>query len=64
MQRALTFTRSSVGMKAVIAITGLILFGFLIGHLAGNLLLFAGAETYNEYAATLKGKMAAVIGDF
>lgn len=35
------------------AITGLLLCGFLIVHLAGNLLLFAGAEAYNAYAHKL-----------
>lgn len=32
------------------AITGLLLCGFLVVHLEGNLLLFAGAEKYNAYA--------------
>ena len=35
------------------AITGLLLCGFLVVHLAGNLLLFAGAEAYNAYAHKL-----------
>lgn len=34
-------------------ITGLLLCGFLITHLAGNLLLFAGAKPFNEYAHAL-----------
>lgn len=62
MERALTLIRSSVGRKFLIAITGLILFGFLIGHLAGNLLLFAGQETYNEYAAGLKANLPLLWG--
>ncbi|MEQ8727718.1 MAG: succinate dehydrogenase cytochrome b subunit [Sandaracinaceae bacterium] len=62
MQRALTLTRSTVGMKAVIAVTGLILFGFVIGHLAGNTLLFAGYEAFNGYAASLKGNPALLWG--
>ena len=44
---------SSVGKKFVMAITGLLLCGFLVVHLAGNLLLYAGPETYNHYAHTL-----------
>lgn len=35
------------------AITGLLLCGFLVVHLAGNLLLFVGAEAYNAYAHKL-----------
>lgn len=55
MQGVLTLTRSTVGQKAIVAVTGVILFGFVIGHLAGNLILFAGPEAYNHYAAALKG---------
>jgi succinate dehydrogenase / fumarate reductase cytochrome b subunit len=35
------------------AITGLALCGFLVVHLGGNLLLYVGAEKYNNYAHTL-----------
>jgi succinate dehydrogenase / fumarate reductase, cytochrome b subunit len=44
---------SSVGKKFLMAITGLLLCGFLVVHLAGNLLLFAGDEAYNAYAHKL-----------
>lgn len=46
--------RSSVGKKAVMAVTGLLLLGFVIGHLAGNLLIFAGPDAFNAYAYKLK----------
>lgn len=62
MQRALTLTQSTVGTKAIVAVTGLILFGFVIGHLLGNLLVFAGYETYNAYAASLKATPALLWG--
>lgn len=55
MQGVLTLTRSTVGQKAVVGVTGVILFGFVIGHLLGNLILFAGPEAYLAYAAALKG---------
>ncbi|MCB9598478.1 MAG: succinate dehydrogenase cytochrome b subunit [Sandaracinaceae bacterium] len=55
MQGVLTLTRSTIGQKAIVAVTGVILFGFVIGHLTGNLILLAGPEAYNAYAAALKG---------
>lgn len=44
---------SSVGKKFVMGLTGLFLCLFLVIHLAGNLLLFVGPETYNDYAHKL-----------
>src|SRR5262245_4420262 len=48
------FVTASVGMKATTAITGLLLTGFVIVHLIGNLKLFAGREAINGYAKFLK----------
>jgi len=42
--------RSSIVKKLVTGFTGLALMGFIVAHLAGNLLLLAGAEAFNEYA--------------
>ena len=44
---------STVGTKLLIAVTGVMLVGFLVFHLAGNLLLFFGPEKYNEHAHVL-----------
>ena len=44
---------SSIGQKFVMGVTGLLLSGFLVAHLAGNLLLFVGAKEFNEYAHAL-----------
>lgn len=44
---------SSISKKVVMALTGLALFGFLISHLAGNFLMFAGPKVYNQYSHTL-----------
>ncbi|MCA2978872.1 MAG: succinate dehydrogenase cytochrome b subunit [Myxococcaceae bacterium] len=49
------FARSSVGSKVVMALTGVVLWGFVMGHLAGNLLAFLGRDAFNAYAAALKG---------
>jgi len=44
--------KSSLGRKLVMALTGLFLVLFLVGHLLGNMLLFAndGGQAFNEYA--------------
>ncbi len=52
---------SSVGKKFVMGITGLLLCGFLVTHLAGNLLLYAGADAYNKYAHTLHSQPALLL---
>ena len=47
------FFDTTVGKKIVMAVTGVILAGFLVGHMAGNLQIFAGAATINRYGALL-----------
>lgn len=47
--------RSSAGMKFVMAVTGILMLLFLLGHLAGNLQVFGGYEGINAYGAFLKG---------
>jgi succinate dehydrogenase / fumarate reductase cytochrome b subunit len=46
---------SSIGKKTVMAVSGLLLIGFLIVHLSGNLLIFSGADSkaFDEYASRL-----------
>jgi succinate dehydrogenase / fumarate reductase cytochrome b subunit len=51
------FWRSTIGKKAVMAVTGTILVLFVIGHMAGNLQMFLGADVMNHYAAFLKSSM-------
>ena len=46
-------TPSSIGTKILIAFTGLALFGFLIAHLAGNLLVLTGPDAFNAYSHKL-----------
>jgi succinate dehydrogenase cytochrome b subunit len=62
MSRALTFYSTSIGKKVVMAITGLILFGFVIGHMLGNLQVFMGANQMNAYAAMLKANATLLWG--
>ena len=44
---------TSLGRKYIMAVTGAGLFGFIIAHLLGNLLVFAGPEAINTYAKKL-----------
>jgi succinate dehydrogenase / fumarate reductase, cytochrome b subunit len=46
--------RSSLGKKYIMAITGCVLFGFVVGHLLGNLQIFLGPETLNRYGHFLQ----------
>src|SRR5262245_18761028 len=46
--------QSSLGKKYVMAITGCALFGFVIGHLLGNLQIFLGPEALNRYGHFLQ----------
>ncbi len=46
--------KSSIAKKSVMAITGVALLGFVCGHLAGNLLVFAGQNAINTYAKGLQ----------
>ena len=43
-----------VGKKVVMAVTGLVLVGFVIAHMLGNLKIFLGAETIDVYAVFLR----------
>jgi len=53
-RRAAGFYAAPIGKKVVMAITGLILFGYVIGHLLGNLQIYASDhEQINRYAAFL-----------
>ena len=49
-----SFISSSIGRKWIVALTGLAMLGFLIGHLVGNLQIFLPPEHINKYAAFLK----------
>lgn len=48
------FYVSSIGKKILVALTGLGLAGFLLGHLLGNLLIYVGPDAINAYAVKLK----------
>src|ERR1700755_3596155 len=43
-----------VGKKVVMAVTGVVLVGFVVSHMLGNLKIFAGAEVIDAYAVFLR----------
>jgi len=51
------FWASTPGKKVVMGVTGLIMTGFVILHMAGNLQVFLGAEKLNAYGALLHGPL-------
>ena len=55
------FWRSQVGKKVVMAVTGLIGVGFVIGHMVGNLQVFQGPEKINAYAHFLHHTMGELL---
>jgi succinate dehydrogenase / fumarate reductase, cytochrome b subunit len=54
MTAAMTLYGSSIGKKAIMAVTGLVMIGFLVFHMYGNLKIFGGPQMLNEYAAGLR----------
>lgn len=53
--RSMRFYDATIGKKAVMAVTGAVLFGFICGHLVGNLQVFAGdPDKINHYAKLLQ----------
>jgi succinate dehydrogenase cytochrome b subunit len=54
MNPAHAFWRSSLGLKIVMALTGIVLFGFVIGHMIGNLQVYMGPDALNAYGVFLR----------
>jgi succinate dehydrogenase / fumarate reductase cytochrome b subunit len=48
------FLTSTIGRKVIMAVTGIILVGFVIGHMIGNLQVYLGAEALNHYGKLLR----------
>ena len=54
LNRAIGFYEASIGKKVVMAVTGVILFGYVLGHLLGNLQIYSpNPEQINNYAKFL-----------
>ena len=47
-------TRSTIALKMVMAVTGIVFIGYVLAHMYGNLKAFAGHDAFNEYAEHLR----------
>jgi succinate dehydrogenase / fumarate reductase, cytochrome b subunit len=56
------YVKSSVGAKHIMALTGIILSVFVLGHMLGNLQIFLGQDAINAYAESLKGNFPLLWG--
>jgi succinate dehydrogenase / fumarate reductase cytochrome b subunit len=63
MSWLLNFYRSALGKKVVMAVSGVVVFGWITAHMIGNLKIFMGAEHINAYAAFLRTMGAPAIPD-
>ena len=50
----LALPRSSIGKKALMAVTGIVWIGYLAAHMWGNIHFFQGQEAFNHYAEWLR----------
>jgi succinate dehydrogenase / fumarate reductase, cytochrome b subunit len=48
------FWGSTIGKKVVMAVTGIVLVGYILAHVTANLLIFAGPAAIDSYAAKLR----------
>ena len=60
--KQLSFYQTTLGKKVVMAISGVVLIGFVIGHMAGNLQIFLGQEKLDAYAEFLHSMPALLWG--
>ncbi|MGB0453888.1 MAG: succinate dehydrogenase cytochrome b subunit [Bacteriovoracaceae bacterium] len=63
LSRVAFYMQTSVIKKQVMAVTGLLLTGFLISHMIGNCLIFVSADAFNLYAHTLTSNPAIYLAE-
>src|SRR5690606_35039691 len=54
MKRAASLYGSTVGKKIAMAVSGIVLIGFVFAHMLGNLKVYQGREAFNHYAEGLR----------
>ncbi len=62
MRRVVQLYKSTIGKKIMMALTGVILVGFVLGHMIGNLKAFQGAEKIDAYGEFLREMGSPIFG--
>jgi len=62
MNKIIPLATSTLGRKYIMGITGIGLVGFIIVHMLGNLQIFLGQDTLNQYAVLLKSSAEVLWG--
>lgn len=62
MQRVVTLYRSTVGKKVLMALSGIVLFGFVLVHMIGNLKILQGVNDEGVYAMDAYGAFLRDVG--
>jgi succinate dehydrogenase / fumarate reductase cytochrome b subunit len=62
MSRVTALTHTLIGKKVVMATSGVVLLGFVLVHMVGNLKVFLGAEHFDAYAEWLRTVGAPLFG--
>jgi succinate dehydrogenase / fumarate reductase, cytochrome b subunit len=57
MNNAPSFFDTTIGKKVLMALSGLVLFGFVVGHMLGNLQVILGPDAFNAYAVGMHANM-------
>ncbi len=55
------FYRSAVGKKYVMAITGILILGFVVAHMVGNLKMYLGPEEFDHYGHFLRELLVPIL---
>jgi succinate dehydrogenase / fumarate reductase cytochrome b subunit len=58
----INLSRTSIGKKVIMAVTGLVGIGFVVVHMYGNLKVFVGSEYFNIYSEALRGFGGPIFG--
>lgn len=63
MRRVIGLYGTSVGKKILMALSGILLFGFVVLHMIGNLKIYQGPEKYDAYARFLRTAGSPALGE-
>lgn len=58
----MSLIKSSIGRKMIMGVCGLVWIGFVLSHMAGNLLIFVSPEAYNSYGHAITSNKILLYG--